>query len=476
MTLRPLLTTGALLLLLNPMALAQKSGGGIGTMKRGGPPDTRPLPGRLDRSRLLPDTVLARVPGRADLTLHAFRQAAERAGQPADSLTPQGRREFLGLLIERELLAAKVAEEHWVWPARDSAQYVALRDRLALDAVLEAALAETARRRARAGQAPLEDRGALGVAARESALVLLAPHFHDDLVERVAAAFDSLPKRSPDMSLGEQLRVAGLLPLLAPADTSGVLAESRVGSYTVPQLMSAWRKLNPLYRPRVDGVGAVHDLIANGLFERYLREQAAANHLEQHPAMVRTLHERAELTEITLFVQREVYDRIARDSLTLQRHFRANRQKFEIPAHALLLRMTLPTREAAGRMAQRLTDPVEAESLVVRGTRHGADFRERVTAASDSSLYARARSAGIGAVLPPDSTAEGWRAVRVMAMEKAHVRTFDEARQLVAKDWVDREAERRMRALLDDLKRRRPVLVNDRVLARPSLPAEKAPR
>ena len=476
MTLRPLLATGALLLLLNPMALAQKSGGGGGTMKRGGSIDTRPLPGRPDRSLLLPDTVLARVPGRADLTLRAFRQAAERAGQPADSLTPQSRREFLGLLIERELLAARVAEEHWVWPARDSAQYVALRDRLALDAVLEAALTETSRRRARAGQPPLEDRGALGVAARESALVLLAPRYQDDLVGRVAAAFDSLPKRGPDMSLGEQLRVAGLLPRLAPADTIGVLAESRVGPYTVPQLMSAWRKLNPLYRPRIEGVAAVHDLIGNGLFERYLREQAASNHLEQHPAMVRTLRERAELTEITLFVQREVYDRIARDSLTLRRHFRASGHQFDIPEHAMLLRMTLPTREAAQHMAERLTDPAEAESLVVRGTRQGAEFRERVTAGSDSALYARARSAGVGAVLLPDSTAEGWRAVRVMALEKAYARTFDEARQLVAKDWVDREAERRMQALLDDLKRRRPVLVNDRVLALRSLPAEKAAR
>ncbi len=474
MTLRSVGAACALLSMMSSPSLAQKSGVGAGTVKYGGAPDLRALPARIGRAAFLPDSVLARVQGRPDITVQRFRQAAAKLGSSPDSLTPKQRREFLGLLIEQQVLAARVAKEHWAWPARDSAQYRALRDRLTLDAVLDSALAATALRRARAGQEPLSDRGELGVAARESAMVWLAPRYDTALVGRVAVAFDSLRKRDPNMTLAEQLRVAGVLPRIAATDTAGTLAESRVGPYTVANLMSAWRRLNPLYRPRIEGPDAVRALVENGLFERHLRGQAEANHLLEHPLVAQLMRERAELIEVTLFVQREVYDRIPRDSLTLQRHFRSRRHDFDVPAYAEVVRLALPTREGALAMLGKLTDPAEAETLAVRAARQGADFGTRLTAASDSALYARVRLAGVGAVLGPDSTDEGWRVMRVAALEPARVRTYAEAQPLVDKDWVDREAERRMQGVLDDLKRRSQVLVNERVLARRSLPGEKA--
>lgn len=474
MTLRACCATCTLLLLLSPLALAQKSGAGMGTVKLGGAPSPALLAARIGRAAFLPDSVLARVPGRPDITVERFRQTLAKLGTAADSITPKQRREFLGLLVEQQLLAARVANERWAWSARDSGQWLALRDRLVLDAVLDSALRETALRRARAGQEPIEDRGALGVAARESAMVWLAPRYNDALVARVAAAFDSLPKRDANMTLGEQLRVAGMLPQVAAADSAGSLAESRVGRYTVPQLLTAWRKLNPLYRPRIEGVAAVRELVQNGLFERHLREQAEANRLLEHPQVVEALTSRAELIEVSMFVQREVYEKIARDSLTLQKYFRGSGHEFDVPAHARIVRLVLPTQAAAATMVQRLRDAAEAESLAVRSRRQGADFAALITAQSDSGLYARARRAGVGAVLGPDSTLEGWRVVRVSELKPARARTFDEARTLVTKAWVDHEAERRMQALLDDLKRRSPVLVNERVLARRGLPGVKA--
>ena len=93
-----------------------------------------------------------------------------------------------------------------------------------------------------------------------------------------------------------------------------------------------------------------------------------------------------------------------------------------------------------------------------------------VTRMSDTLLFARMKRGGVGAVLGPDSTAQGWRVLRVMGLEPRRPRSFADAEPLVRQHWSDTEGERLMRALLDSLRQRAVVVVNERALAKP-LPA-----
>ena len=411
----------------------------------------------------LADSVLARIEGRPDVTLARFERAARQMGSQPDSLTPKQRREFLDLLIDQQVLARRAKAERLLWSHSDSVGWLALRDHLILSAVLDSALAETAARRRLAGEPPF-DPAALGAAARDSAVARMQLRFNERLVASFAAAFEALPRRSAEMSIMEQIRVSGLAPRLASEDSAGVIAESALGPYSGSQLLAAWSKLNPLQRPRIEGPEHVRQLIENGLFERLLRANAQRQQVERAPAIVEALRERAELTDCTLLIQREVYAKLPSDSVTLTQYFRAHERQWRIPASVRILLMVLAERAQAEHWRIRLANPVEAESLVVRNARAGGQLVGMVTAESDSVYFHELVRRGAGEVVGPDSTSNGWRVARILSHSPARARTFQEARSLVQKAWLDEEGERRTRSYLDRLRRGSRIRVNEQAL------------
>ena len=109
------------------------------------------------RGERLPDSVLARIGARREVTLSRFLADWTQLKPPQrpDSLTPQTAREFLQLLIGKEALGEKALAERRAWAADDSAEYQALRDHLVLGAALDSALDATrARLGAASGGAP----------------------------------------------------------------------------------------------------------------------------------------------------------------------------------------------------------------------------------------------------------------------------------------------------------------------------------
>jgi len=413
----------------------------------------------------LPDSVLARIPGGADITRSRFDRAVRRLDARPDSLTPQQRRQFLDLLIDQGLLAARVAREPRLWTARDSAEWLALRDRLLLNAALDSALTAAAAARDAHRDSVLRPRE-LGILARDSAVVTLHPRYDTALLARVAAAFDSLPRQSAGMSVMEQMRVIGLTPHVAAQDSGRVLVQTAIGSYTAGDLLREFGKLNPVYRPRVSRPDDVRDLVNNMVFQDLLRRHAEEQRLVERPEIAAALAEKAEFIDISKLIAREVYAKIAMDSLTLRRHFAANLPEWDLGARAVVLRMVMDRRADAEQMLRRLTVPGEAESLAASSARGGVPYATVIAQDVDGALYAKLKRAGVAASLGPDSTAQGWRVLHVLRLEPRRHRPYVEVADLVKKDWYDREGERRIRQLLDGLRREQPVIVNERALAR----------
>src|SRR5262252_1496218 len=80
------------------------------------------LPADLPQGRPLPDSVLATIDARRIITVGDFHRGWAAVAPPArpDTLTPQVARQFLDLLIDKELLAARASEETWEWTAVES--------------------------------------------------------------------------------------------------------------------------------------------------------------------------------------------------------------------------------------------------------------------------------------------------------------------------------------------------------------------
>jgi hypothetical protein len=230
-------------------------------------------------------------------------------------------------------------------------------------------------------------------------------------------------------------------------------------------MVEAWRKLNPLFRPRIETPEQVRDLVKNGLFERALRREAARTRLERDPRVTEVVRRQAELNDVEYLVRREVYEGLPNDSLTLRRFYDSQPRTWEVPERALLVKMILPDRVEAAKMMDRLRDRAEAESLLVRGARQRVNYGVEVTSFTDSAAFASARQAGVGAVLGPVATADGWQIARVHDIKPAQLRSFDEAAEMVRKQWLTEEGERRMRTFLDGLRGKTTVTVNEAALA-----------
>lgn len=414
----------------------------------------------------LPDSLLARVGNRRDITVSGFRNAWDQLKPPdrPDSLTPQTAREFLQLLIGKEALGEAALREPWVWNADDSAGYSALRDHLVLRAMLDSVLDAERRRIVAVGDSVPEE-GTLGVLARDHLIAGLDLSFDAPLLERLARAFAATPKPSRDSSLSAQLRVLGAMPQVEDSLLPRPLAQGREVRYTVADLLDGWKRTNPVTRPRVETADQVRDLASNGIFERVLRREGERRRLTERPDIARALAAKREFIAVNHLVAREVYAKIATDSVTLERHYREHIDDWSLPLRVRLIRLVLADRAAATQMRLRLANAAEAESLAERGGRAGAAYRSIVSAESDSALFAKALAAGVAGLVGPDSGSTGWAVARVTEIVPARQRTYREARQLVYHDWYGKEGERLMEELIERAKAGTRVVIHEPALA-----------
>jgi len=186
-----------------------------------------------------PDTVLARV-GDRDVTIADWIGAWIDTHPPGSkSPTPQEAQGFLEVLIDRELATAAALRRSFPWTDQDRADTVAVRDRLALRAALDAVVAEA--HRALPDSAGAE---AAGVLARERAVAGLEAHWSDAELERLAAAFAALAPPSSDSSLASQIRALSAAPRLDSTQAGAVVVAKAIHSAR-PSTMKTARPSTP---------------------------------------------------------------------------------------------------------------------------------------------------------------------------------------------------------------------------------------
>src|SRR5262249_22415061 len=258
--------------------------------------------------RPMPDTVLAQVANGRAVTLSGFRSAWRQVEPPArpDSLTPEGARKFLDLLVGKEALAEVALRDSWVWTSAESTDYRGLRDRLTMQVELDSVF-----RRLRS---ELQARGdttssptTLGSMARDAVAAREGLAYERPLFERLTRTFAAIPNPSPDSSLFSQLRILGTPPRVDVADYPNVVAHSRSGPLTVGDLVQGWGTLNPIYRPRIERPEQLEEVIRNQILERTLRGDAERRHLDRRPDIAAELSRRREFVAVSHLVARDVY-------------------------------------------------------------------------------------------------------------------------------------------------------------------------
>jgi hypothetical protein len=287
---------------------------------------------------------------------------------------------------------------------------------------------------------------------RDSAMARLPPVYDEDMLSTLAAKFAAMPRPAMDLPLMQRIEQTVALPAVSREDSARALVTSSAGSVTTGQLLSDLGRIPPTRRPQVQGVAQIRDLCAGNLYQNLLRRAVAEQGLVRKPRIVSQLAERADDIDVRRFVATQVYDRIPTDSTTLRRQFKAAPAgRYRAHAYASVMQVVVDTRAQADSVARELTVPGRAETLETKSRAAGISYRTLVDERSDSTLFARLRRGGVGAIVGPDAVPDGYRVLRVMELVPARPQTFEEAYADVREQWFNAESQRRVQELMRQL-------------------------
>lgn len=424
----------------------------------------------------LPDTVLAQLADGARverITTADLWAAARRRGITGEALAAAQARELLGVQLDRRALRLAVAAEPPAWTPQDSARQRALGEQVAFEAALDSAYAVERALRADLGDTVTHP-GVLGAAMRDRELARCPPAWVDAVVDRLTAAFAALPAPAPDDDLLKRARKQTRFPAVAATDSDLVLATHAGSPFSVRDLLREWRLLRTLDRPHLADARQVKDFIGTALYQRQLRRQARPAGAPVRPADRQRLLDQAEGYAAKAWAVKHAFSLVPRDSLTLRREYDRDPSRWDLPARATIVRRHLGTRAGADDLAARLRARAAADSLVAWDLAQPDHVPDVVTARDDEALVQRCLAAGpLGVVGPEQLDATTWRVALVVEALPRRPRPFAEAREAVDRAWFDAEGERRLRAALDELRRRYGETVNEAALARLASPGAR---
>jgi hypothetical protein len=453
------------------VALSQR---GIGHSPSPQPPPSRPARGtgeatlpRHDLFRaVLPDSVLARVEfpdgaPAASVTLQGVREAAEKLRANADQLPAADRRQLVDMLVQQAVLSHRVAQTPPTWLHRDSTAYDAFRESVLLRVAFDTAMADLRGRFvARGDTVPSEK--VLSVMVRDTGLATLSVVYDVAAVDSLTAAFLALPKDDSRLPTEKRKEILSALPKVNPADSVRVLGRCEAGTYTQGEFMRDLSAVGFLSRPTVRSSRDLYNLIDNKLYSRVLRRDADRQHAESRPDVAAALATRRQFLTVQRYVQNEAYDRVPLDTASVRAYFVKHVREYDIGGTADVVRGLYATEAQADSAARSLAAPGAAESLLTRTMPSGIGYSTVLGEFADTVLFARVRKGGVGTILGPDPTRDGWRVMKVLSLTARHPQPLADCFVRVRADWLDVDGDRRVRAMLAKLMTTCRVTVNER--------------
>jgi hypothetical protein len=430
--------------------------------------DAKPASARRAVSAL-PDSVLARIDEREDVTARRFRRAVRLLGGDPDSLTPQRRDEFLQLVIEQRLLASAAAASNRPWRQEDSLNFLRDENRILMQSALSHRLERLDARRRSLGQ-PTLDMQAMGIALRESLMVELAPRFDQALLERLVPAWQALPVDVDTLETLERIRRLKRLPQPAPEDTLRTVVRTTDTSLTVADVIRGWNRLPVMSRPRVNSAERLRAIIENMLVEDVITRESREPATRLRPEVAAAIADRLEYYAVSAWLRVEVTESIPTDSLTLLAHYRDQPEAFTVPARSRALMLVSETRREADSLATMLRVPGAAMRMQEQAQAQGLDYIVDLSARADTLLYGIAARTGVDHVAGPDETPSGWRVMWIESLTPPQLPPFETVRSDVERSWKGVEGDRRVRIAIEALEKRSVVRRNEAALRALVLP------
>jgi len=449
----------------------------------------------------LPDSVVARTPLR-DLTVDDVRSSWLRLDpqyRPPGSGEAQ-KRAFVEQLLEKEAMAREALAVPFVMTERESAQFVAFRNDLERRELYRVLVVDSAvvlpvdRDSARARMVTPPDGSPIPAASIESAArdwaerrradeveagikAAVAPAFDDAVAERLAQAYAAADSTLPNLSnpmqaaLGDRRR-----PRIAPADSAAVLAQTGLGPLTVGEFVRRFAVLNPFNTPLPTTAGTVKARSEQFLGQMWFDAEVKRRAIASQPSVQKALADRRESIALDHWYMRNVVAAIDTSDANLKAHFAKDPSRFGIQAHSTVRNWAVPGRATADSAVAAIAAGAPWDSLCARFARRPEERRQCASPtpiaedSPDTVLVAELAKLAPGQAYVRDEAAQGiFRIVQLVARTPKGLRTFEEARPFVVRDFSRAEAERILVARMAAAREAMPVTLNEAAIARISL-------
>ena len=285
--------------------------------------------------------------------------------------------------------------------------------------------------------------------------------FVDDNMNFLLAGFMKIPPRSTvDSVTGMPVMRANLpLPVFGAADTGRVVARTKKGELTLVQYLRFWSRVAPFARPEVKERAVLDATVDRVLFEDELVARGMARGLDRSPKILRELERMRESFALDHFYEENVAAKVPVDEARLRAYFASRPGHYNDPA----------TMEARILVVDR-KDLADSLLALIKGGRSFADLAKEFSTDGNTGanggmtgVIARGTNTNIGledamfatavgALGGPERTPEGFVIWKVEAMKPGVVRTLDEAREWVVRDYKAVEGEKVLTELLAGLR------------------------
>lgn len=248
---------------------------------------------------------------------------------------------------------------------------------------------------------------------------------------------------------------------------------------TVKDYNEALTWMPPGVWPSGGGVDEIEESLKQILRTRLLMERAKKLGLDTSPEYVNLIKKKENEIRVNSLYYNEIQGKVSLTDADLRSYFEAHRSDFQIRERASLARMetadsTTAARAAvawrSGKSRDQVEAMVKAADPAARTTAETMDPQFMSPRGSepdlDEGVYAEATQIGdiVGPVWVPSQKGGRWVVAKVVDRQPERAMTYDEAAEYVKTSARTAGAEEGLRRMLEDLKKRFPVKVNEKNL------------
>lgn len=297
--------------------------------------------------------------------------------------------------------------------------------------------------------------------------------FVDAGMNRLLEGFLKLaPRRDVDSLTGQPIMRPNLpLPVFTAADTGLVVAKTEARVLTLVEYLRYWSRVPPFARPEVRERLVLESTVDRVLLEDQLLAMAHERGLDRNPAVEREIRHMLEGFALERWYAANYQSRVQPDEAALRAYFESKPTHYDDPPELEARMIVLERRSLADSLLAQLRAGKTFEELAPlhsidgeTGSKGGKTGIIRKGTNKNTGLEDAMFASAIGALAGPEQTPEGWVIWRVEKRTPGKVRTFEEAREWVDRDYRIVEADRMLAADLVEMRKRYGVKVyEDRV-------------